>query len=166
MCIRDSYKWDADGDSTLAYTLQQTINAPDTASNMRFGSTIDINNDGTRLVIGAENFGNTRTMAFDSGATTFDSQDTEFSDFNTGSGAAYTATLYNTKFVIDDRLVTTSVTADDDFGRGVCVTDNTVFVGAPNDEGNIDIADGSSYCLLYTSPSPRDKRQSRMPSSA
>ena len=24
----------------------------------------------------------------------------------------------------------------------------------------------SSYCLLYTSPSPRDKRQSRMPSSA
>ena len=25
---------------------------------------------------------------------------------------------------------------------------------------------GMSYCLLYTSPSPRDKRQSRMPSSA
>ena len=24
----------------------------------------------------------------------------------------------------------------------------------------------SNYCLLYTSPSPRDKRQSRMPSSA
>ena len=24
----------------------------------------------------------------------------------------------------------------------------------------------SIYCLLYTSPSPRDKRQSRMPSSA
>ena len=26
--------------------------------------------------------------------------------------------------------------------------------------------DGDSPCLLYTSPSPRDKRQSRMPSSA
>ena len=26
--------------------------------------------------------------------------------------------------------------------------------------------DGSDGCLLYTSPSPRDKRQSRMPSSA
>ena len=25
---------------------------------------------------------------------------------------------------------------------------------------------GTSHCLLYTSPSPRDKRQSRMPSSA
>ena len=28
------------------------------------------------------------------------------------------------------------------------------------------IFDGLSGCLLYTSPSPRDKRQSRMPSSA
>ena len=28
------------------------------------------------------------------------------------------------------------------------------------------IADGDFTCLLYTSPSPRDKRQSRMPSSA
>ena len=28
------------------------------------------------------------------------------------------------------------------------------------------IAAVSGYCLLYTSPSPRDKRQSRMPSSA
>ena len=27
-------------------------------------------------------------------------------------------------------------------------------------------ADGVYVCLLYTSPSPRDKRQSRMPSSA
>ena len=29
-----------------------------------------------------------------------------------------------------------------------------------------DINSKSNYCLLYTSPSPRDKRQSRMPSSA
>ena len=28
------------------------------------------------------------------------------------------------------------------------------------------IENGFYYCLLYTSPSPRDKRQSRMPSSA
>ena len=27
-------------------------------------------------------------------------------------------------------------------------------------------AEGAKVCLLYTSPSPRDKRQSRMPSSA
>ena len=28
------------------------------------------------------------------------------------------------------------------------------------------VNDGNGSCLLYTSPSPRDKRQSRMPSSA
>ena len=28
------------------------------------------------------------------------------------------------------------------------------------------VSEGSYSCLLYTSPSPRDKRQSRMPSSA
>ena len=29
-----------------------------------------------------------------------------------------------------------------------------------------ELAEGNDSCLLYTSPSPRDKRQSRMPSSA
>ena len=32
--------------------------------------------------------------------------------------------------------------------------------------GRIDSIGQVSTCLLYTSPSPRDKRQSRMPSSA
>ena len=31
---------------------------------------------------------------------------------------------------------------------------------------NVKVGDGVNSCLLYTSPSPRDKRQSRMPSSA
>ena len=92
------YKWDADGDSTLSYTLQQTINAPVTDLNLRFGSSIDINDSGSRLVIGAENFGNSREMRFDSGETTFDLQDTQFVDTNVGSGGAFTATKYNTKY--------------------------------------------------------------------
>ena len=37
----------------------------------------------------------------------------------------------------------------------------TVIVGSADD-----VADSLKACLLYTSPSPRDKRQSRMPSSA
>ena len=40
------------------------------------------------------------------------------------------------------------------------ITDATRRVTAPILEG------GHGSCLLYTSPSPRDKRQSRMPSSA
>ena len=35
-----------------------------------------------------------------------------------------------------------------------------------DDDINTHIVVWSVYCLLYTSPSPRDKRQSRMPSSA
>ena len=34
------------------------------------------------------------------------------------------------------------------------------------DEGRGLVRDPARACLLYTSPSPRDKRQSRMPSSA
>jgi hypothetical protein len=137
------YKWDADGDSTLAYTLQQTITSPDTQVNMKFGSTVDINQSGTRLVIGAELFANQREMKFDLGETTFDLQDTTVVDLNIGSGGAYTATKYNTTFVIDDKLVTTRVSANDNFGKGVCVIDDTVLVGAPDDDGNIS-SDGST----------------------
>ena len=40
-----------------------------------------------------------------------------------------------------------------------------VVVGiAAKDDDHMDVL--SKFCLLYTSPSPRDKRQSRMPSSA
>jgi len=140
------YKWNADG-STNTYTLQQTINAPDSQSNMKFGSSVTMDPSTTRIVIGAEQASTPREMKIDSGETTFDLQDTTIGDLNTGSGAAYTATMYNSQFVIDDKLVTDNVSGADDFGRGVCVVDNTVFVGAPEDEGNADLTnDGTVAC--------------------
>ena len=39
-------------------------------------------------------------------------------------------------------------------------------IGTDNPSRRLDLHESSSSCLLYTSPSPRDKRQSRMPSSA
>ena len=41
-------------------------------------------------------------------------------------------------------------------------------MGIKQQENNVDSVDNDDVdgCLLYTSPSPRDKRQSRMPSSA
>ena len=40
-------------------------------------------------------------------------------------------------------------------------------LGSKNDSNNYrPVMNSSNICLLYTSPSPRDKRQSRMPSSA
>ena len=41
--------------------------------------------------------------------------------------------------------------------------ENAIKYGKPKGQISVDI---SEVCLLYTSPSPRDKRQSRMPSSA
>ena len=137
------YKWNADG-STNTYTLQQTINAPDTQINCRFGSTVDINDTGTRMAIGAENLTSRREGQYDSGETTFDLQDTTFSDVYVGSGGAYTATMYNNKFVVDQRLSSNELSSNDDFGRGVCVIDNSVLIGAPEDDGNVDTSDGSS----------------------
>ena len=137
------YKWNADG-STNTYTLQQTITAPDKQTKCNFGSTLDITDTGTRIVIGAENLSSDREMKIDSGETTFDLQDTTFVDQNAGSGGAYTATMYNTKYVIDQRLHSDEVSAGDDFGRGVCINDNIVLVGAPDDDGNVDVSDGSS----------------------
>ena len=137
------YKWNADG-STNTYTLQQTIVAPDSQSNMKFGTSIDLNETGTRVVIGAEQASTPREMKIDAGDTTFDLQDTTIGDLNTGSGAAFTATMYNSLFVIDDRLVTDSVTGADDFGKGVCMTDNAVFVGAPEDDANDGLSNDGS----------------------
>jgi hypothetical protein len=136
------YKWNADG-STNTYTLQQTITAPSSSTNIKFGTTLDINDSGNRIVIGAENFASSREMKFDLGETTFDLQDTNILDTNTGSGGAFTATMYNTKFIIDDRLDSENMSEQDDFGRGVCMIDNSLFVGAPNDDGNT-ASDGST----------------------
>ena len=110
---------------------------------MKFGTSLDINQSGNRIVIGAEKFASARQMKFDSGETTLDLQDTNIVDSNIESGGAFTATMYNTKYIIDDRMTSDNISAQDDFGRGVCMIDNSVFVGAPKDDGNT-ASDGST----------------------
>jgi len=136
------YKWNADG-STNTYTLDQTVISPEKKSNQKFGTSLDINDSATRIIVGAAGVSSDKELRLDSGSTSFDLQATTIIDQNVGSGGAYTLTKYNTKFVIDERLITSSVSSDDDFGRGVCVIDQSVFVGAPEDDGNIS-TDGST----------------------
>tara|TARA_A100001015_G_scaffold231170_1_gene261693 strand:+ start:210 stop:13220 length:13011 start_codon:yes stop_codon:yes gene_type:complete len=136
------YKWNAD-DSTNTYTLQQTISAPSSSTNMKFGTSLDINQSGNRIVIGAEKFASNRQMKFDLGETTFDLQDTNIVDSNIESGGAFTATMYHTKYIIDDRMASDNISSQDDFGRAVCMIDNSVFIGAPKDDGNT-ASDGST----------------------
>ena len=62
--------------------------------------------------------------------------------------------------------------ADDMFGGAfggleeMEVPETTPASDASTEEESGEQAESPSTCLLYTSPSPRDKRQSRMPSSA
>ena len=110
---------------------------------MKFGTSLDLNDNATRLVIGAENFASFTEMKFDLGETTFDLQDTNIVDTNIQSGGAFTATMYNTKYIIDDRMTSDTMSENDDFGRGVCMINNSVFIGAPKDDGNTS-SDGST----------------------
>ena len=70
-----------------------------------------------------------------------------------------------------ERTVVTMLDVLDDFDRAVESMDQAADVDAVK-EGVLLVRDKfisalrSEGCLLYTSPSPRDKRQSRMPSSA
>ena len=50
-----------------------------------------------------------------------------------------------------------------DFNLSVCVLEKGAEVGAHILSGNVF---ETKACLLYTSPSPRDRQKSRMPSSA
>ena len=50
--------------------------------------------------------------------------------------------------------------------RNKVVAPNTLFITISQSGETADTLACLSACLLYTSPSPRDKRQSRMPSSA
>ena len=47
------------------------------------------------------------------------------------------------------------------------ITSNTTAITGNDDDGaSLSYTVGSEHCLLYTSPSPRDRTRSRMPSSA
>ena len=49
---------------------------------------------------------------------------------------------------------------------GNVIATKGTFSGDVGIAGTLTYEDVTNICLLYTSPSPRDKRQSRMPSSA
>ena len=46
-------------------------------------------------------------------------------------------------YVIDDRLINDNVSSNDQFGESVFVTDNSIFVGSPNNDAGL-TADGST----------------------
>ena len=69
----------------------------------------------------------------------------------------------------DDCNLSQLLTAES--GEFTEIVKKIILQGKPYNEDNVfhmkrELGDICWYCLLYTSPSPRDKRQARMPSSA
>ena len=81
----------------------------------------------------------------------------------TGNLVGIQCKFYAPRAVLDWKHVSTFVgmLGQPDFHSGLIIS--TAGKESKNLQPNLD---NNSNCLLYTSPSPRDKRQSRMPSSA
>ena len=75
---------------------------------------------------------------------------------DSGDGASWTDAKQSIQAALD-------VAAN---GDTVWVTNGAYFTGSGCGSTNADDLSGAYPCLLYTSPSPRDRQKSRMPSSA
>ena len=64
----------------------------------------------------------------------------------------------------EDELVQLGVVRDEPHAHSIWLRDEEG--GADPSCGNVDLGYHVFVCLLYTSPSPRDRQKSRMPSSA
>ena len=117
----------------------------------------------------------TTNNSFDLGSSSYKWRQFHTTGVNAG---VVTATTYHgdgsnlTGITADANVgITTNLSGSFTASAGTAATINTLTGYSANDlvvEYTIYIKNGSDFqtCLLYTSPSPRDKRQSRMPSSA
>ena len=71
--------------------------------------------------------------------------------------------IYISIFFILNLFISNNVIADQSVIKELQKGGKIIFIRHSLAPGN---GDPDNICLLYTSPSPRDKRQSRMPSSA
>ena len=138
------------------------------------------NSSGTAVVSGSKTSDPTLVLTFTANKATsnfavgdVNVEGGTLSDFTASSSTVYTATLTpsndgNISVDVAANKFTDSAgnsnTAATQFNWISDTTAPTVTITA--NDGSNSIQDGATTCLLYTSPSPRDQRGSRMPSSA
>ena len=126
------------------------IKASNTGAFDFFGISINLSRDGNTLAVGAS--------TEDSNATGINNGN-QANNLTNASGVVYVFTRSGTTWIQQAYIKASNTGAGDQFGQSVSLSGdgNTLAVGAFGEASN---------CLLYTSPSPRDQRGSRMPSSA
>ena len=127
------------------WIYSQTITAPEPQTYAHFGTSLNISNDATTLVVGAPDATAYLPTTFDTSTTYFDSGSTNLLDPLPESGVAFTYDYLNAanasatnpgKFVYGQQIYDTTLTSLDKFGSSVSYVDGTLLVGAPNDDLN------------------------------
>ena len=138
-----------------AWQQQTILSADNTEGDDSFGHSVSLSADGNSLAVGAP--------GEDSGSRGVNGDKSNNSA--SWSGAAYVFVRSGDSWLEQAYLKASNADAGDRFGSEVSLSADgeTLAVGAIFERSQ---AHGANGCLLYTSPSPRDKRQSRMPSSA
>ena len=124
---------------------------------------VNCNNEGTTDIEDDDTYSITVTIAGINNASTF-------TEVNSGERGNYGEPFTLSGFLISDGDIVLNFIDDADNNCSIELTASAP--AACSDACMISasiittICDDAGTCLLYTSPSPRDKRQSRMPSSA
>jgi Pyruvate/2-oxoacid:ferredoxin oxidoreductase gamma subunit len=129
------------GFNTFAFT--QTILSPYPVKYAAFGSSINISDSATTLVVGAPNGTLYLITVFDDGNTDFDADSTTFITTVNNSGAVYTydylpganMSVSNPgKFLFGQQINNSEINALDTFGSTVSYIDGILVAGAPNND--------------------------------
>ena len=158
MCIRDRYVYVRSG---TVWSFEAYIKAPNAGINDRFGNAVSLLAD--TLAVGAYQEDSCLTSI----ATTVSADNSCYE-----AGAVYIYVRSGTVWTFEAYIKAPNADGNDQFGNAVSLSADTLAVGAYlEDSCSTSIAttastDNLCSCLLYTSPSPRDRTRSRMPSSA
>lgn len=124
-------------DGTFDITDPQILTNPVFGQGMRFGVSLDYDNENEILVIGSVGKNNSVYISFDDNTTTFDSDSTKFLDVieNYGTAYVYQKKSSGYRYILAEELQpnvsSLSDIAETRFGYSVLVEKDAIFVGAP-----------------------------------
>jgi len=121
------YKW-----SENSFKFHQVLENPTQFKELKFGASVESNKDGTVIAIGAQGTSTFYSMTFDKNTTFFDNKYTKFGGLKKDSGSVYVYNRLDEFYLFAEELNDISLPGDDDYGFGLAVDTNTVYVGAPD----------------------------------
>jgi hypothetical protein len=143
------------------FVYTQTIYSPDPVDFAGFGSSLNIDDSATNLVVGAPRGTLYYFTIFDDGTTIFDENSTVFFSDVSQSGAVYTYDYLPSasdnvinpgNFVFGLQIFDSNVDTYDAYGTSVNYTDGVLMIGAPgNDNGD---SSGSNYGRVFVTENP------------